>query len=111
MSSRTQQTTLSIRGVENGLAGGRPLRSAHFLVVSPAWRDAEARGPSAHPSREDDPQRMISDPLKRSLALAGEWHGVFASALFVSITDTGHARVLGRMNAAAWRQWADHAAS
>ena len=110
MSSRTQQTALSIRGVRGGLAGSRPLRSAHFLVVSPAWRDAEERVPAMHASGEETPQGAVSDPLKRSLALAEEWHGVFASALFVSITDTGHARVLGRMSATAWRQWADRAA-
>lgn len=109
MSFKTESATLSIRSVQGGPVDGRPLRRAHFLVTSPAWcttGDAVLAMPA---SEAGGPHGALSDPLKHSLALAGEGYGVIASALFVSITDTGRARILGRMSAAAWRQWTGRA--
>ncbi|MBA1191276.1 MAG: hypothetical protein K0S77_2169 [Pseudomonas sp.] len=110
MSCRTESATLSIRRVDGGPVHGRPLRRAHFLVTSPAWCTADDGVFATPASAAGDPHGALSDPLKHSLALAGEGYGVVASALFVSITDTGRARILGRMNAAAWRQWIGRAA-
>ena len=127
----TEQMTLSLQGLEGSWAeqGGRVLiglasesdealpicmdgpaerlhlRRAHFLVASPAWCDADAGRRLAQVPAEQGTEVDLGDSRPHSPVPSGEHHGAFASALFVSVTGSGQARVLGRMSAAAWRQW------